>query len=771
MTPSVGPRPLQEHSKGCATMNSGLLDDFEVHEDQLIGKGETGILCRGRQLSEGRPVAIKLLGESVTASPGELLRCKQEAELIERAENDNVLRVIGSGVWKGRPFFALEDLEGEPLTHYLKDGYRFSTDEILHVGEGVARALQAASAAKIVHGAIRPSNLLLTSDGKVKVSGFGMKRSQEIPPESPTYLISLRYLSPEQSLGEPLDVRSDLYSLGVVLYELATGKPPFDGFDSATSLLYQISYVDPPSPRQRGALIPQELDRLILRCLEKSPANRSATPESFLAEIAAIRSSSQKMEAPSSSSDDLGDFEIFEDQVIGEGGMGTLYRGKQGTLGRAVAIKVIRGIFTDNPDCVQRFRREGELLAQVNDPSVVQVFGTGTWKGRLFYAMELVEGEDLASSMSKGRRYGPAEILDIAEGVARALKAAWEYRIVHRDIKPSNILISGDGRIKVADFGLAKSLRIPRTDSQLIAGTSEYLSPEQAIGQKVDIRSDLYSLGIVLYELVTGRTPFRWEGSFTGVIYQHVHNPPPPLFEMVPNVPPALAALIHRCLSKEAADRYPDPDSFIEELRRIRPQVGASSSGLPISSGIPFPRKLGRFCRRQRSTISLGAGLLALGGAAWILIPLLTRASPPAPTDPVARKTYALAMDLGDFPSALRAAERGFGRDSAEYRQAEVRYRDSRIFDLGKKAQALILAQDWEGAAAQYRILQEESKAPAREGFLHAEEYCRTLAEGRRLEREGHGEAALRIYRRLRAQGSLHESYLKERIDALEHPR
>src|SRR6185295_19955091 len=125
------------------------------------------------------------------------------------------------------------------------------------------------------------------------------------------------------------------------------------------------------------------------------------------------------------------------------------------------------------------FRREGELLAQIDNANVVQIIGTGVWHGRLFYAMELVKGEDLAARQRRGHRSTPEELLHLAEGVGNALRAAWRYKIVHRDIKPSNIMVTPEGMVKVADFGLAKSLRMPGAESRVLAGTPEYLSPEQ----------------------------------------------------------------------------------------------------------------------------------------------------------------------------------------------------------------------------------------------------------------------------------------------------
>jgi hypothetical protein len=386
--------------------------------------------------------------------------------------------------------------------------------------------------------------------------------------------------------------------------------------------------------------------------------------------------------------------------------------------------------------------------------------------------MELVEGEDLACSLNRGQTFEPGEVLDVAEGVARALRAAWSFKIVHRDIKPSNILRTPDGRVKVADFGLAKSLRMPRTDSQLIAGTAEYLSPEQAVGLKVDIRADLYSLGVVLYELVAGRPPFRADRSSTGVIYQHVHHPPPPLDEAVPDVPEPLAAMIHRCLIKEAAGRFKDPDDFIEEIHRVRALFQASPPTTTLRS---LPRRLRRSLRRAwthprrlaAGRVALTALLVALVALAFAL-PAVVQDNRRGWNISPSRKSFDLALDLGDFASARAIAERDWGRESREYREVERQERLALTFDREQTARACVQREDWEGAAAAFLALQADAAGADRERYAHAGEYLRTLARGRELEEQGAREAALAVYRSLLSQGSLYERYLRERVKALE---
>jgi len=754
--------------------------DCEIHEDQVIGKGDTGILCRGRLRTAGRDVLVKLLRDDIAATPERSERLRREAESLDRVREPSVVQVLGTGVWKGKLFYAMEPLEGQSLAGFLREGHRFTSEEIVHVAEGVGKALKAAWSHKILHGAIKPSNILLDRSGAVKVLNFGMARAL-VPPADATLPAHVwRYLSPEHAAGgAAIDVRSDLYSLGVVLYELASGKTPFDGYDSTTSLIYQLLYVQPPSPREAGSSISRDLERVILRCLAKSRDERYATPEEFLAELDAVRASSRtSLPRPDAPETDTGDYEIFEDQVIGEGGMGTLYRGRQHSLGRPVAVKVIRGVFTANPEFVQRFRREAELLAQLNDPTVVQVFGTGTWKGRLFYAMELVEGQDLASRLQGGHVFSVEEILRVAEGVGKALRAAWKYKIVHRDIKPSNILLTPDGRVKVADFGLAKSLRLPRTDSHLIAGTSEYLAPEQGIGQPVDVRSDLYSLGVVLYEIAAGKPPFRWEGSFTTVIYQHVHSEPPPI-PRGGRIPEDVHRLIERCLAKKPEDRFPTPDAFLDEVRAIRARLEPGTSPTPgtseaksltPASPVPRPEPPGETVAKGRASLRRASAALLIAAGVYLGVAVggRVRAAPAPPDVPASfRPSYELALGLGDYATAMSLAERHRGRGSREFREAERRRRDARCVDTEREIRGLLEAGEWDRAARLCQGLLSEADGDRRDALARAAEFCRDLARAADLERRGKPREALEIYRQHADAEGPSRVHIQNRIQAL----
>jgi len=267
-----------------------------------------------------------------------------------------------------------------------------------------------------------------------------------------------------------------------------------------------------------------------------------------------------------------GDFEINFDRLLGKGGMGAVYMGRQISLDRPAAIKILKSDLTSNPEFVKRFNREAALLARIVDNHVVQIFGAGEAEGMHYYAMEYVEGEDYASKVRKGHKFTIDEVLRVGESVGIALQMAWRHRIIHRDIKPSNILLTKDNETKVMDFGLAKNPESDLTASEVIMGTAKYMSPEQATGGACDIRSDLYSLGVVLYELATGQPPFSGEGA-TAIMYQHVHKAPKPPREINPAIPVEVEKMILRLIAKDPEARYPTPDALVSAVRGIQDGV------------------------------------------------------------------------------------------------------------------------------------------------------------------------------------------------------
>jgi eukaryotic-like serine/threonine-protein kinase len=254
---------------------------------------------------------------------------------------------------------------------------------------------------------------------------------------------------------------------------------------------------------------------------------------------------------------------------IGSGGMAEVYRGFDPVLNRTVAIKVLHSQFARDTSFVERFRREAQAAARLNQPNIVGVYDTGSDDGTQYIVMEFIEGRTLAEFMATGRSPTPVQAAEIAQKIAAAIAAAHAQGVIHRDIKPGNVMVTRDGTVKVMDFGIARVLG-PETAPQTSAvlGTASYLSPEQAQGGPVDARTDIYSLGAVLYELLTGRPPFIGDTS-VAVAYKQVNETPALPSSVNPDVPARLDAVVMKALSKNPSNRYQTAEEFSADLGRV----------------------------------------------------------------------------------------------------------------------------------------------------------------------------------------------------------
>ena len=250
-----------------------------------------------------------------------------------------------------------------------------------------------------------------------------------------------------------------------------------------------------------------------------------------------------------------GRYEIVS--LLGRGGMGAVYRALDRTTGDHRALKVLHA-GSDDAEAAMRFQREIEILARVEHPGIVRVFDWGIIGTRMFFAAELIDGEDVRTILRRVGRIAPDETVRIGSHVADALAAAHDLGVVHRDVKPHNVMVRRDRGVTLLDFGVARGLDLDSriiTSAGVTVGTPHYMAPEQFSGRRVDARSDVYSLGVVLYEMLTGDVPFRAD-SPRELADLHRHAAPAPLTRRVPAIPDALERVVLKCLAKEPGERY-----------------------------------------------------------------------------------------------------------------------------------------------------------------------------------------------------------------------
>ena len=316
-------------------------------------------------------------------------------------------------------------------------------------------------------------------------------------------------------------------------------------------------------------------------------------------------------------------------RVVGSGGMSTVHCAFDTLLERNVALKILHDQYGGDQEYVERFRREARAVAQLSHPNIVTVIDRGEEDGKQFIVFELVEGENLKELVERGGPLPIRRAVTLGIEIARALAFAHAQGLVHRDVKPQNVLLAGDGRAKVTDFGIVRSLdAVGHTETGTVLGTSHYIAPEQARGERVDAQTDVYSFGVVLYELLTGDVPYPGD-NFLSVAMRHVNDPVPSVLERRPDAPIRLASLVEACLAKLPAERPASMDEVVAELEAVLADLDANERGegtmimkpKPAPKRQRPPRQPGARRRAPLVPLLVLALLIAAAvlGAVWLL--------------------------------------------------------------------------------------------------------------------------------------------------------
>ncbi|PYQ28620.1 MAG: hypothetical protein DMF56_15405 [Acidobacteria bacterium] len=503
-----------------------------------LGEGGMGVVYRAEDLKLGRIVALKFLPPELTRDPESKKRFEREAKAASQLDHPNICTILDFGESEddGQMYLAMPCYDGESLAQRVEHG-PMPLAEAARIIEQIARGLGKAHANGIVHRDIKPDNVMVTRDGVAKILDFGLAKLQLASriTKTNTTVGTAAYMPPEQIRGENVGPQADIWSLGIVFFELLTGRLPFRG-EYIEALAYAILNEQPES-------IPEhpDADRIIKRMLRKDPLQRYQTIDEFLADLLERkRSRVDKHQLPNGAR--LGPYEIVKPVST------SVFLAKDTRLAREVAIKVLPPEFPE----IDRFRRDAKAISHLTHLNVCTLFDVGEQEGVDYVVMEFLEGETLAQ---KKTPLPVAQVLKIGMQIADGLAAAHKHGVVHRDLRLANVMITKSGVAKLLDFGLARD-----------AGA--YLSPEQIEGKEADSRADIFALGLLLYELATGRPPFN-AASKAGLMAAILEHDAAPLRQIRSAIPPALDRLIRTCLEKNPDDRFSSAHDVMLELRAM----------------------------------------------------------------------------------------------------------------------------------------------------------------------------------------------------------
>ncbi|HLH04487.1 MAG TPA: protein kinase [Bryobacteraceae bacterium] len=557
-----------------------LGDRYEIQAK--LGQGGMGTVFRVLDRELDRVIALKTIRADLASNTSALRRLKQETLLTRQIAHRNVIRVFDLGVADDLRFITMEYVEGRDLRALRQDRKKLPIDEALDILLQIAQGLAAAHGEDVIHRDLKPQNVLISAGNRVRIVDFGLARTFENTGITHSGLIlgTPAYMAPEQALGQPGDARSDFFSFGVIAFELLTGELPFPSGSLSESLVSRTRgrarSLESVAPE-----VPAWLARIVMKCLERYPADRYASAEGIVADLMAREvcpfpaSNTKAGVLPPGTM--IGSRYRIEAEA-GEGGMGKVYRATDLDLQRTVALKVVRPDLSGSRESFNQLAHEIAIASQISHKNVLRIHDLGEASGLRFISMAWAEGEDLGHLLKRTGPLPEERILELAIEICEGLEAAHEQGICHRDLKPSNILLTSAGHACIADFGLAQTLYTESAPAIAAAagsaesvsvssmGTPRYMSPEQVDGAHIDHRSDIYSLGLILYEMATGRIPFNDESVFQTMTERLTATPvSPKLFN--PELSDKLTHIILRCLQREREARYTSVRELLDDLR------------------------------------------------------------------------------------------------------------------------------------------------------------------------------------------------------------
>ncbi len=520
---------------------SGWSEPNRYRVEQSLGKGKLGEVFRGVDTALGRRIAIRRLVEGPNEA-GKADRFLKEAATAAQLSHPNIVSIYDTGADEHGRFIVSALAEGRTLRALLDAKVRFEINRVVDIGRQILHALDHAHGRGVLHRNLRPENIFITDDDRVTVSDFGLGvRLTDLTTQELSTGRLIMYTPPEALLKDRVDQRSDLYAFGIILYEMAVGRPPFEGSDVGHMQAHDP--VPMPGPGERP--LPDFLKPIVLRLLEKDKERRYPDASSVLAAL------ELKEIVPGITVG--GRYEVLAE--VGRGGMGAIFRARDAELDETVALKFLKGEI--GADVAARFVQEIKTARKVNHPNVVRVFTLEKWQDHRFIVMEYIDGVPLPRWMARTPAPSRPDRLKLALQLASAIDAAHRIGIVHRDIKPDNVLVTAAGEAKILDFGIARPENPGHTltATGAVVGSPMYMSPEQIQAMGVDRRTDIYSLGAVLYYLFTGVEPFAGK-DIQEILMKHLSARPRPPDTIDTSLPRPLSDAIMRALASDRDRRF-----------------------------------------------------------------------------------------------------------------------------------------------------------------------------------------------------------------------
>jgi serine/threonine protein kinase len=493
----------------------------------------------------------------------------REAEALGQLDHPAIRHVYDAGVTGDLAYRVGNWIEGEGLDQAIQRGPR-PIPTVLALARELLGALEHAHLHGIIVRRIVPPSVILSPAGRGTVTDLRFC-SYVLPALPPgTVPSGQMYMAPEIRQGAVGDPTGDVYTAGALLYFAVTGREP------------TLDSNDLRRPTELRPTCPRAIERIVMRALQRAPQDRYLTAAEMLEDLATDAGTFETRavtvgEARLIGTEDrarweqrlrraLGDdYELLE--LLGAGGFGRVYQVRDLHLEREVALKVLHPALTRDPEVVERFQREAQLAAGLNHPNIVNIYDIGGRSGLIWYTMELIHGPNLAQLVEREGPLSLDRVIRLLREALSALAHAHGSGLVHRDIKPENMLIEPDGSLRITDFGLALALRGKFGGATSQSGTPQFASPEQLLGERVDQRSDLYSLAAVAYYALLGSAPFPGLTA-EQVLAKQTTNQFPSSRGRRDDVSEALEAVLDRALSADVDARYPSAAEFLQALNR-----------------------------------------------------------------------------------------------------------------------------------------------------------------------------------------------------------